>query len=274
MNDSIVFYRSFFDAVKDMPPEEYKECMNALLEYCFDGIMPGALSTSAHIYFTLIRPQIDANFKRREDGKKGAEYGKLGAEYGKLGGRPKKEKPPMGDIKNPPVGGYDNPPNVNVNVNGNVNENVNVNANENVNANGTYNLLTEGMSDKSDVLTEAETIIERWNQLQAYGIKPIRGVKEGTKRMESLRARLRQYSISDFNDAIENIKQSDFLQGKNRQGWIITFDWFILPSNFQKVLEGNYDNREIQSSGSAYIDAIKNRYSVVDSWLERRAGND
>ena len=33
------------------------------------------------------------------------------------------------------------------------------------------------------------------------------------------------------------------------RGWMITFDWFLLPSNFQKVLEGNYDNRNPANDG-------------------------
>lgn len=113
MNDSIVFYRSFYDAVRDMPPTEYKECMDALLEYGFDGIVPQSLSPSAYVFFTLIKPQLDANIKRREDGKKGGKYGKLG-------GRPKKENP-IGVISKNPIGVMSETPNVNVNVN--VNDN-------------------------------------------------------------------------------------------------------------------------------------------------------
>lgn len=37
--------------------------------------------------------------------------------------------------------------------------------------------------------------------------------------------------------------RSSYLNGHNPHGWIATFDWFVSPSNFAKVLEGNYDNR-------------------------------
>ena len=47
-------------------------------------------------------------------------------------------------------------------------------------------------------------------------------------------------------EAIENVKKSRFLQGDNERGFVITFDWFLKPSNFQKVLEGNYDDRTPQ----------------------------
>ena len=44
--------------------------------------------------------------------------------------------------------------------------------------------------------------------------------------------------------AIEKIKGSSFLQGKSnsRRAWVVSFDWFVLPNNFPKVLDGNYDD--------------------------------
>ena len=32
-----------------------------------------------------------------------------------------------------------------------------------------------------------------------------------------------------------------------KNDWIITFDWFVKPSNFPKVLEGNYNRRKPMS---------------------------
>ena len=86
-------------------------------------------------------------------------------------------------------------------------------------------------------------IIEAWNSLSDLGIKPIRSISTGSKRSDLLRARIREYGEETILEAIDNIRVSDFLKGKNDRGWMITFDWFLLPSNFQKVLEGNYDNR-------------------------------
>lgn len=89
-----------------------------------------------------------------------------------------------------------------------------------------------------------EAIVERWNSLSSVGINPIRFVAVGSKRADSIRARAREYGEDAIIEAIDNVKNSDFLQGKNSRGWKITFDWFILPSNFPKVLEGNYNRAE------------------------------
>ena len=56
-------------------------------------------------------------------------------------------------------------------------------------------------------------------------------------------ARIKQYGVDDVLKAIDNIRNSDFLQGKaSKRPWVITFDWFVLPNNFPKVLEGQYNN--------------------------------
>lgn len=90
--------------------------------------------------------------------------------------------------------------------------------------------------------TDVRQIVDAWNGLQNYGIKPISRVGNTSKRYKSLMARIREYDVGSILAAIERIKGSDFLKGKNKNGWVITFDWFVLPNNFPKVLEGNYDN--------------------------------
>lgn len=116
--DSFVFYRSFFEAIEKLKKSDKLTVYSHLCRYALgeevdelDGV-PGAI-------FDLIKPQIDANFQRYENGTKGGKYGKLG-------GRPKTPKEPQENPKQTP--------NVNVNVNENVNDNENVNVN--VNASG------------------------------------------------------------------------------------------------------------------------------------------
>jgi len=114
IRDSFIFYRSFFEATKPLSQEQKAELFDAICFYSLDQeqIQLDPICTAM---FSLIKPQLDANYKRFVNGKKGADFGKLG-------GRPKTPKKPL-----------DNPkltPNVNVNVNGNVNDNVNVNVNE------------------------------------------------------------------------------------------------------------------------------------------------
>lgn len=113
--ESFVFYKSFYEATKDLDPVDYNSAMRAVIEYALNGVQPKNLTPIAKVIFTLIKPQIDANNKRYINGCKGGEFGHLGAEYGHLGGRPRKspQKPPI------------KPPNENDNENGNGNDNGN-----------------------------------------------------------------------------------------------------------------------------------------------------
>ncbi len=83
--DSFVFYRSFFEAIKRMPPDVQTEVYPAIVEYALDGKEPKGLSDIAQGVFILVKPNIDASITRYENGKKCAQFGKLG-------GRPKKGK--------------------------------------------------------------------------------------------------------------------------------------------------------------------------------------
>lgn len=63
-------------------------------------------------------------------------------------------------------------------------------------------------------------------------------------RKKAIKARLKTYSISDFQLLFEKAEQSSFLKGGNDRNWSATFDWLIKDSNIAKVLDGNYDNKE------------------------------
>lgn len=92
--------------------------------------------------------------------------------------------------------------------------------------------------------TDVQRCVEAWNSLSDCGIKSISKMTSSSKRYQSLVARIREYGIVNVLVAIDKIRHSKFLQGRSesKRAWIITFDWFVLPSNFPKVLEGNYDD--------------------------------
>lgn len=83
---------------------------------------------------------------------------------------------------------------------------------------------------------------ERWNTLP-QPISRVKKIAVGTVRHERLQALIETYGQDTVLEAIENIKRSGFLQGKGENGWVISFDWFLDPEHFQKVLEGNYTDK-------------------------------
>ena len=81
-------------------------------------------------------------------------------------------------------------------------------------------------------------VLEKWNSIAVNPIRSLNGSRE-----THLKERIRENGLETVLEAIDHISKSDFLQGKNSRGWTITFDWFVNPTNFQKVLEGNYDRK-------------------------------
>lgn len=106
--ESFVFYESFFEAITALPDDEQLEMFKAVCSYGLTGVSQ-PIKGYGKAAFLLIKPQIDANIKRRENGKKG------GAPKGNTNAKKQPEtteKQPSDNQKQP---------NVNVNVNDNVN---------------------------------------------------------------------------------------------------------------------------------------------------------
>lgn len=76
MRDGYIFYRSFYEAVKNLPPKDFKDCISAVTEYALNG-KEIDVSPVAGMFLAMAKPQIDANNRKYENGKKG--------------GRPKKD---------------------------------------------------------------------------------------------------------------------------------------------------------------------------------------
>jgi len=88
MRDGFVFYRSFFDAIRVLPPDRQAEVYEAICLYGLDGVHYEGDEGIVQAIFLLTKPQIDANNRRYENGLKG--------------GRPKKPKDNLTETKPKP----------------------------------------------------------------------------------------------------------------------------------------------------------------------------
>ena len=127
MQESFVFYASFFEAGQYLSKKDRLRLYDAIGEYGLKGTVP-ELTGAPMAVFCVIKPLIDANRTRRENGK--------------TGGRPKKENKNQwfSDVEENENHGFDenekctNEKKPNENENGNENENENNNENVNVTA--------------------------------------------------------------------------------------------------------------------------------------------
>ena len=120
--DSFIFYRSFFEAVSELPDINKLEIYDAIFEYSLNFKEPKLKGLSKTI-FILIKPQLEANRKKFNNGAKG----------GRPSSKNKQEESKAKPKRNLNVTKVIANVNDNVNVNDNYNVNYNVNSNENVN---------------------------------------------------------------------------------------------------------------------------------------------
>ena len=134
MRDSFIFYRSFFEAAEDLGPEEKCAMFDAICDYALNFVEP-SLEGTPKMAFRLIKPQLDANIARYNNGQKG----------GRPSSKRTKSKPKRNLTKTKPKPNHNldetkpkpltqlgyTTEKPNVNGNGNVNGNDNPNENEN-----------------------------------------------------------------------------------------------------------------------------------------------
>jgi hypothetical protein len=125
--------------------------------------------------------------------------------------------------------------------------------------NNIYNISSSLRSDDySDKMSEQSPKIDLSKFIQffngemdaANALIPKLRIIAGVRRKHIL-ARCREFGKEALIEMVKKAARSDFLNGKNQKGWIADFSWLILPNNFPKVIEGNYDNKQnkVQDNG-------------------------
>jgi len=218
--DSMLFYRSFYEAIENLPRDVQGEVYSAIFSYGLNGEDRSAqLKPIARSIWLLVKPIIDSNNKRYENSKKG------GAPQGNQNATKTTEEQPKNNQET-----TKHQPNKDVGC----------------------GMLDVGSKKKEelpkDTLVKADRppcpdyslIVHSWNLFAAdNGLAQV--VQLSKSRKDKLRLRLANpnWSITKILDAIS--EQREFLCGTNKQGWKVSFDWLIEnDKNFLKVLERQY----------------------------------
>jgi len=73
-------------------------------------------------------------------------------------------------------------------------------------------------------------------------------------------------TVEQMETAFERIEKSDFLSGRSGKWQGCSIDWILKPANWQKIVEGNYDNRDSVQHGheTSYDLEAYERQSIFD----------
>jgi len=198
MRDTMIFYRSFYEAIKELPPENKIEVYDAIFSYSLDFSEPD-LSGISKTIFTLIKPQLDANIKRFENGKKPKQKQKESETEAK-----QKQKESETETNN----------NNNVNNNNNNNKNINVN------------------NDEEENFSPDEFSEEKEKEKAKHFLKTAKPSQIDRLRMQH------KLSVEHYNEKVDEFVDKKFDWGenskwKNEDDMVKNFECW-LPSNYKR----------------------------------------
>ena len=65
------FYRSYYEAIKELPKKEQLDVLMAVIAYALDGTPPQLPSGFSKAVFLLVQPTLDTGRKKASNGRKG-----------------------------------------------------------------------------------------------------------------------------------------------------------------------------------------------------------
>lgn len=92
---------------------------------------------------------------------------------------------------------------------------------------------------KKEVHTDYPALMNYFNDLLGSCLPKVKRIDGARK--SAVDARVKEYGKGKVVEALDIVSKSDFLMGR-KTGWKCSFDWIFKKSNFEKILEGNYDN--------------------------------
>ena len=135
----------------------------------------------------------------------------------------------------------------------------NINKEKNIIASGGARTREEEVANH-----DFDEIISFFNQqMKGKGIQQVAIIT--SERRQAFERLVSQTGVNKdtLKQAIRNAAESDFLNGKGPKGWVASFDWMMMPQNFQKVLENNYRNKPVTQQV---------QYGTTDGYQDPRRG--
>lgn len=246
--ESFIFYRSWLDAIKNLPRDVQGEVLTAIVEYGLNGATTGQLKPITKAMLTMAKAQIDANNVKFINGSKGgAPKGVRNNPNGRNGKSGTNQ-----ELTETNQELTENKPRTNQEL-----TKTNLMYNVNVNDNDNKENPPKGGSKKAELSSPPCREKIDYTKLKDYfnnfakqaGIPQISALTEARK--AAIRARVAQYDKETIGTVMRKVTESDFLRGKNDRNWQATFDWIFKQQNFTRILDGEFDNKKHRTGYTA-----------------------
>lgn len=280
MNDSFLLYTSYYAIIEGLTDEQLGKLMRAIFIYARDGevtnLEPTLRMAFAFIKDDMERNQAKYNEKReklRANAQKRWQKKQLDANAEEPQQKHTKAYKSMQLDANAEIALH----NDNVYVNDNVYDNdVSKETDNNIPSKEGLSISENPKVDpaKRCAKIDFSAIKEYWNTKHDQSGSVMRRLTlMSDQRKCNVRSRIREYGgdVQMVYKAIDKAMASDFMNGKNGKGWVASFDWMMCPSNFPKVLEGNYDNgQQPQAAAKAQDPTATARPSIGERYEQAK----
>jgi len=91
-----------------------------------------------------------------------------------------------------------------------------------------------------------KALAKLWNERSGENTRKVKleTLTSNSKRYRWAKARLREFpDLGYWQGVIERVAKSDFLTGKNQNGWAADFEFLVRQESHVKIMEGKYDNK-------------------------------
>lgn len=264
MNDSFILYTSYYAIIEGLTDEQLGKLMRAIFIYARDGevinLEPTLRMAFAFIKDDMERNQAKYNEKReklRANAQKRWQKKQLDANAEEPQQKHTKAYKSMQLDANAEIALH------NDNVYDNVYDNdVSKETDNNIPSKEGLSISENPKVDPAKRCAKIDfaAIKEYWNTKHDQSGSVMRRLTlMSDQRKCNVRSRIREYGgdVQMVYKAIDKAMASDFMNGKNGKGWVASFDWMMCPSNFPKVLEGNYDNEQPAGSQQPQSAAVR-----------------
>ena len=256
MNDSFILYTSYYAIIEGLTDEQLGKLMRAIFIYARDGdvinLEPTLRMAFAFIKDDMERNQVKYNEKReklRANAQKRWQKKQLDANAEEPQQKHTKACKSMQLDANAEIALHNDNVYDNEYVNDNVDDSDVTKVTDNIPSKEGSSISENPKVDPARRCAKIDfaAIKEYWNTKHDQSGSTMRRLTlMSDQRKSNVRARIREYGgdVQKVYKAIDKAMASDFMNGKNGKGWVASFDWMMCPSNFPKVLEGNYDNEQ------------------------------